>query len=165
MFPYKYYIIDIRNVNVEQLKKDINSAPWHICDIFNDVDDVVFVWEHLYKNIINEHVPVRKVKVRAKSHPWMNGEIRKKLNEPYKLLKKAQLTPRGSTDWNNYKIARNNCTKMIRNAESNYWRFKFRNVNSSNREFWRLINEFTGDRKSTRIGFSKTMKALLPIQV
>ena len=150
-----------RNVNVEQLKKDINSAPWHICDIFDDVDDVVFVWEHLYKNTINEHVPVRKVKVRAKSHPWMNGEIRKKLNERYKLLKKAQLTPRGSTDWNNYKIARNNCTKMIRNAESNYWRFKFRNVNSSNREFWRLINEFTGDRKSTRIGSLKNNEGVI----
>jgi len=32
--------------------------PWQVCEIFDvdDVGDTVFVWEKLYKEVIEEHV-------------------------------------------------------------------------------------------------------------
>ena len=123
-----------------------------ICDIFDDVDDVVSMWEGLYKSIVDSHIQERKVKVRAVSHPWINSAIRKHLNNRYKLLRSAQQTAKGSHEWKIYKKAKNYCTKLLRIAEANYWKGKFNNLNSSSKEFWNCINEFTGKTKSNKIG-------------
>jgi hypothetical protein len=82
----------------------------------------------------------------------MDGVIRKQLNNRYKLLKKAQTTPKGSKEWATYKLARNHCTRLTRVAETSYWKSKFQGVSSSSGEFWKLINEFTGVQKVTTIG-------------
>lgn len=150
--PIYQTIKNYKNVDVKQLKHDIRSAPWHICDIFDDVDDIVSTWEELYKSVVNAHVKERKVKLRANSHPWMNSAIRKQLNNRYKLLKLAQKTAKGSHEWKLYKRARNYCTNLLRVAEANHWKEKFKNLNSSSKEFWNCINEFTGKSKSNQIG-------------
>ena len=49
----------------------------------------------------------------------MTGEIRKALNDRYKLLLKARKTPRNSQEWLNYKQKRNQCTNLIRNTKVN----------------------------------------------
>jgi len=157
LFPKRHKPIfkttkNYKDIDIEKLKSDFTSVPWQVCDIFNDVDDAVFVWEKLYKEVIEEHVKSRKVKVRAKTHPWMNGAIRKQLNNRYNLLKKAQTTPKGSNEWAAYKLLRNKCTKLIRVAEASYWKSKFQGVSSSSKEFWRCMNEFTGVHKVSTIG-------------
>ena len=48
--------------------------------------------EKLYKDVSTEFLPKRKVKMRSKSFPWMNGDIHKLMNKRYKLLKQAQKT-------------------------------------------------------------------------
>ena len=35
-------VIDFKNVNCELFRQDLNSAPWSICGIFDDIDDVAF---------------------------------------------------------------------------------------------------------------------------
>ena len=70
-------------------------------------------------------------RLRRGSLPWMNCSIRKELNKRYKLLLKAQQTPKGSEAWMDYKKARNHCTKLLRSAESNYWLSKFNEATSA----------------------------------
>jgi hypothetical protein len=62
-------INDFKRVDVNALKQEFSSAPWNICEIFDDVDDAAGAWESLYKYIINHHIPLRKVKVRSNSLP------------------------------------------------------------------------------------------------
>ena len=73
-----------------KLGVDFDTAPWDICNVFDDVEDSV--WEFLYKNIIEDHIKERKVKIKAKSHPWVNTTIRKMMNKRYRLLLRAQRT-------------------------------------------------------------------------
>lgn len=141
-----------KDIDIDKLRNDISNVPWQICDIFDDVDDSVYAWDKLYKSVINEHIKERKVKIRAHSHPWMNSSIRKELNKRFKLLQKAQSTPKGSREWNDYKKSRNYCTKILRIAEASYWQNKFKNLTSSSKEFWSCINSFTGKCKNSSIG-------------
>ena len=150
--PIYRTVKNYKNVNIDQLKQDIRTAPWLICDVFDDVDDIVSVWEKLYNTIVNSHIQERKVKMRAHSHPWINSAIRKQLNNRYKLLKVAQKTAKGSHEWKIYKKAKNYCTNLLRVAEANYWKDKFNNLHSSSKEFWNCINEFTGKTKTNKIG-------------
>ena len=79
--------------------------PWHVYNVFNDIDDNYWMAETLYKNVSQEFLPKRKAKLYTKSLPWMNGEIRKLMNKRYKQLKKAQQT-KDSKEYDKYKILR-----------------------------------------------------------
>ena len=73
--PTKPKIIEVKNyekLNLNDLKSEFERAPWDICNTFDDMDDITGAWEHLYKDILNDHLTVRKVKIRTNSLPWMN---------------------------------------------------------------------------------------------
>ena len=91
---------------ITALQHEFATAPWNICDIFDDIDDSVWVWETLYNYIIDHHIPIRKVKIRSNSLPWMSSSLRKEMNKRYKLLTLTQNTPKGSNEWSTYKNQR-----------------------------------------------------------
>ena len=74
--------------------------------------------EKLYKDVSTEFLPKRKVKMRSKSLPWMNGDIPKLMNKRYKLLQQAQKT-KDPEDFEKYKALRNQVNIALRKAESN----------------------------------------------
>lgn len=76
---------------------EFDQAPWHIASIFDDIDDSLYTWNYLYNNVLNRNLPVREVKVKDKSLPWINSSIRKQMNLRYKLLKKCQGVRRRSS--------------------------------------------------------------------
>ena len=83
--------------NPNDLKHDLESAPWLVCSTFDDLDDITWAWDCMYNDIVKSHVTSRKAaKVRKCSLPWMNGEIQKEMNKRYKLLKGCDGT--SSTD-------------------------------------------------------------------
>ena len=140
-----------KNCNTEKLINDMKSVPWHVIEIFDDLEDVTWAWETLHKDVIDSHVKMRKAKCRKNSLPWFNSELRKCLNKRYKLLRLAKGTPKGSQQWIAYKKARNDCTWKTRLVESNYWKNRFETSNSS-KEFWKTVREFQGSNKSAKIG-------------
>ena len=118
--------------------------------IFNDPDDSLWCWETILKDTLSFHIKTRKVKVRRENQPWMNGAIRKSLNERYKLFTKAKTTCKNSPEWKCYKKKRNFCTKLIRDAKVNFWKNKFSNTNNS-KSFWKTVKEFNGGKKTSKI--------------
>ena len=50
-----------------------------------------------------------------------------------------------------YKKARNNVTKLLRSAETQYWKDQFANANKS-RQFWKTVNSVNDRQYSCRIG-------------
>ena len=100
---------------------------------------------------MKSHIHARREKTRGGSLPWLNSSIRKELNKRYKLLLKAQQTPKGSQAWKDYKKARNHCAKLLRSAESNYWLSKF-NETTCAKYFWKTVRSFEGKRTTTNIG-------------
>ena len=147
-------LIPVRNykgVDIVKIKDDLDSVPWHIISVFDDVDDSLWCWQHLFKNVISDHVVTRKVKVRSNNQPWMTGEVRKMINNRDKLLLKARSTPRQSKEWSDYRRARNYCTNYIRYTKANYWKNKFASSDSP-KSFWSLVKKFKGDTNSRRIG-------------
>ena len=88
-------VISTRNyksLDKRQLRSDFDQAPWHITELFDDIDDSLDTWQYLlvYNEILHHHLPPRDVKIRDKSLPWINTSIRKEMNKRYKLLNKAK---------------------------------------------------------------------------
>ena len=151
--PFVKYVHNFNNVlkNPKVFKHDLESAPWWVCSTFEDVDDITWAWNYMYNEIANNHITLRKAKVRKHSLPWMNSEIRKEMNKRYKLLKACDGTPSTNNLWADYKSSRNKVSKMLRRAEPQYWKKKFTETKDS-KSFWKTVNEATGKSKSKQIG-------------
>ena len=91
-------VCNYKKIDIDALRTDFEQAPWYICSSFEDIDDIKWTWETLYKEIIKDHAPKRKAKIRTDSLPWMNVSVRKTMNKRYKQLLKAKQT-KDPEDW------------------------------------------------------------------
>ena len=57
------YVQNLKNVvkNPNDLKHDLESAPWWVCSTF---DDITWAWDCMYSDIVKSHVTLHKAKGR-----------------------------------------------------------------------------------------------------
>ena len=78
--PKIAFVKDYKSLDLNELKADTARAPWHIIGALEDIDDSVFLWESMFKSILDNHIKKRIVNIRDGSLPWMNSEISKAMN-------------------------------------------------------------------------------------
>ena len=139
---------DLDNV---KLQRNLEEAPWHIVSAVEDVEDSVYLWETMFKDIIESNIKRRNVKVRHKSLPWINTKIRKAMNQRYKCLKAAQGKPYDNPRWDIYRAKRNAVRRMLRKGEVSYWIELFEE-SSSPKDLWKICNRVLGTSKGAKIG-------------
>ena len=71
-----------KSIDEAMLLQDISFAPWHVGEIFDSIDDQYFYWSALLNDVLQEHIPLRKKRVRSKDVPYMTDQwkdaVRKK---------------------------------------------------------------------------------------
>ena len=72
--------------------QDLERAPMHIADIFDDVDDSYWANETLLREVVDEHAPQKQKYPKNDVPPFMNSELRRAI---YK--KKIYLTSSKNT--------------------------------------------------------------------
>ena len=110
-----------KNINKSGLMTSLSYVPWDICFVFDDIDDSLFAFESLLKDVLDEHIPVIEKRVNKQVQPpWMNNDIKEAMKERDKRLKRARrwnLTD----DWLCYRRAKNKTTNLIKKAKRNFF--------------------------------------------
>ena len=73
-------VIPVRNhrsIDEDMLLQDISSAPWHAGEIFDSIDDQYIYWSALLNDVLQEHIPLRKKRVRSKDVRYMTDMFAK----------------------------------------------------------------------------------------
>ena len=146
-------MINVRNYKqfqVDQFRADIIAAPFQVAQVFEDKDDVLWPWNKLFKNICDLHAPMKRVKIRSQSSPWINNDIRRKMSLRFKLLKRAVST-KDQEIYARYKKVRNEITSQITNAKAQYFNEKLAEAKSAT-AYWNLIAEATNPLRRNIIG-------------
>lgn len=67
------------------------SSLFHMADIFflDDLDDQVHVFNSLFFVVLNEHAPLRRVKIKLRPNPYITPEIRQLMRTRDKWHKSA----------------------------------------------------------------------------
>ena len=76
---------DMRNIDVEQLNKDLTDAPWQVGEIFCTTNDQYDYWNSLLESVLNKHAPIKTKRVREKGIPYMNLEWKKAIRNKRKF--------------------------------------------------------------------------------
>ena len=59
---------DYKRMDVEKFRRDIETAPFHIANIFDDPDDHLWAWESIFRDILTNMRPGRKLKHETVRH-------------------------------------------------------------------------------------------------
>jgi hypothetical protein len=143
-FQYRSY----KNFDSELFLHDLSSIPYHIVEIFDDIDDSYWMWNKLTLQVVNEHAPLKTKTVKSRGVPYMNGELRRSINVK-KMLKRRYDQDRNNTNWEKYKCQRNLVTKL-RNKSVNVYVKNKCNAKSNNyrngKDFWNTIKPLISDK-------------------
>ena len=77
---------------IEALRRDLDRVPWHILDIFDDIEDSWCGWKLLFDLVLDEHAPIKKSRKKRQHVPWITEEVRELFKIRDHLGKKARKT-------------------------------------------------------------------------
>ena len=76
----KIYYRSMRKFNESSFQSDVNNIPFHVCDIFDDIDDKYWAHNLLVNDVLDSHAPLKTRSV-SKQVPYMNSLLRKCMNQ------------------------------------------------------------------------------------
>ena len=136
-----------KNFNDEAFISDIIHAPFQVCDIFDDVEDMSWYTSSLLGGIIDAHAPMRTKTIKAQSVPYMNSQLRKALYA--RNVARNKFRKFGNMFWEENRRQRNRVVSLRKKSLSAYFA---KNCTSKNRSFWSTVKPFISDKKSQKNG-------------
>ena len=122
----------LRNVNSLPVSTlDPNKAYTEFCDTF--------------KTILDKHAPLKSKVLRGNHAPFITKELSKGIMTRSRLKNKFN-RHRTKENWNAYKIQRNNCVQLRKNAIKSYFEQNTKSGDVSNKLFWKTIRPFSAVR-------------------
>ena len=136
-FQYRTY----KHFNEELFLQDLTYIPYHVTEIFDDVNDSYWLWYELTMQVINQHAPNKTRTVTGHRVPYMNGELRRAINVK-NMLKRKYDRCKSTFNWNKYRTQRNLVTSLLKKSINVYIRGKCNNETNRHgktSEFWNTV--------------------------
>ena len=71
----------MRNFHEDAFRADIERMPFHVSNVFDDIDDIYWAHSQMYQSVLNEHAPLKTKWVRNEQVPYMNSELHKTIHQ------------------------------------------------------------------------------------
>ena len=138
-----------KNFDCDKFTQDLPEAPWHVGEIFDDLDDQVHYWNTLLTNIIDENLPSKKMKVRAEDVPYMTTNWKNAIRAKRKALANYYWD-KSNSNWDKLRKCRNEATRQRRRAIKSYWRKKSNHLKENPADFYRPFMLFLSSKASKK---------------
>ena len=64
-----------KDFDLDSFQFDLNRAPWSVIDCFEHVDDKLNAFDLLFNPLLDQHAPIKKLKLRRRPNPCVTDEI------------------------------------------------------------------------------------------
>ena len=126
--------------NRANFRNDIASQNWDEINNFSNPNDMWSKWKCMFLSIVDKHAPLRRMRVRARSSPWITSELKKRMHNR-NILKIKAIKSKDPFDWMQFKKQRNIVNNEIRLAKQSYYHNSFHEYKVNSRKTWQTINE------------------------
>ncbi len=108
-----------KGVDQGEFVESLSHCPFHIMDIFSDVEDKFYVFDSLYSEVVNDFYPVKARETKKKFPPYVNNSYRKSIYKKAQLDNKRRKYP-SPKNFEAFRVLRNKCSKMRNSALRGY---------------------------------------------
>ena len=150
------YIVtrSFRNYKANQFANDIAHIPWDTMNLIDkSVDNRLDAFNNLLLACLDDHAPVKTVKIRHKPNPFITEDVRDLMKVRDHLHKRARRTGTRE-DWEAFKELRNRVKFVLRKAEREHYNHQICENKNDSGAMWKTICSALPN-KSGRPSFSK----------
>ena len=105
-------------------------VPFHVVNIFDEIDGQVDVFNELFLDTLSEHAPIKRIKIKSRPNPFITPEIKQLMKIRDSWQKKARKT-NDKLHWNAFRFFRQEVKREIRIAEKEYVRSELLKCNGN----------------------------------
>ena len=130
---------DYRNFKNSTFKQELQAE----LDLLQG--DSYGIFDATLKSVLDKHAPIKKKILRSNSAPFMSKRLRKEIMQ---RSRKRNVFNRDPTahNWNSYRIQRNKCTRMIRDAKKAFYgKINLHDLKST-KKFWNTIKPIFSEK-------------------
>ena len=137
-----------KHFNDKAYQDELEIAPFHVSQTFEDVDDQLWFHNKLLLEIIDRNAPLKQRLIKCNQLPYMNDRLRKAINLKAALRRKYQKC-KSQQSWSDFKKQRNLVNRLKRISVREYFENKCHNVHKNNKHFWQVIKPFITDKSKS----------------
>ena len=128
----------MKHFDDDSFRKHIESLPLHVCQIFDDIDDIHRAQNHMLMSVIDQHAPVKTKFVKGKYLPYINSELRKTINQRNMWRNRHFRNRQCKVARKMYTTLRNKVVKLKHKSIQRYFDNKC-GSQAGNRNFYKII--------------------------
>ncbi|CAB4040145.1 Hypothetical predicted protein [Paramuricea clavata] len=139
--------------------EDISNASWSVINNFEDVNDCLNAFDLLFNEILDQHAPIRKVKVRTRPNPFVTEEIRGliKTRDRWRKLARNAGDPAA---WSAYRNCKRDVKRDLRIAQRSFVKREIRKNTKDTGNMWKVIRTCIPKKSTGKKCFSSDDKSV-----
>ena len=98
---------------------DLTKIPWYENILSDDVNEKLLHFNKAFFRVLDNHAPIKKIKIKHRRCPFINEEIKEKMAKRDQAHRIARETG-ALVDWQYYRDCRNDVKRVLREAEKEY---------------------------------------------
>ena len=131
-----------KNFDESKFICDMHEVPWETIEYFNDIDEIVEVWNKMFLEVVNKHAPLKSHRIKRKYQPdWLTPQILDCIKERDKCKISGRM--------DEYRLLRNRVSTMIDLAKKETYQTKVEEGKDDPRSIWKLFKQFGTTKKGT----------------
>ncbi len=157
------HIRNFKNFNTNDFLTDLSQMPWENIAQYDNSNVCWQVWKSLYLQVLDRHAPLRRMRTRGNSLPWISSDI-KGIMRSRDFHKIKAVRYNSQSHWTKYKELRNKVNAELIKAKRIYFCNKIEDCAQSKdiKQSWNLINHLMGKNvKSNTISQLKTDNSVI----
>ena len=119
--------------------EDLSLVPWHLVYFFDDTDSQVETFNSLFLDVLDQHAPIKRIKIKSRSHPFVTPEIKQLMKTRDRWHRKAIQT-NDKLCWNGYRFFRQEVKRELRLAEKIHVRNEVANSRGNTNATCEILN-------------------------
>ena len=107
--------------------------------MFTDLDEQVDTFNALFADVLDDHAPIKRIKIKTRPNPYITEEIRQ-LMKTRDLWHSRAIRSNDRLHWNAYRCFRQEVKRELRFAEKAHVRTELLNSKGNSNAIWKIIN-------------------------
>ena len=150
-------IRSMKNYSSENFLMELNKINWFQVTDIEDVNKAWALFHNLFIKVLNRVAPIKQVRLKQRSKPWMDGHILDLINQRDQALhnyRKSKI----ADDFKHFSKLRNKVQYSIRKAKRHFDNNKIEDHKNSSSDLWKTLKSLGTSSKiksgSTSIGLT-----------
>ena len=131
----------------------LRNIDWTVVTNCTEVNTAWPKFKEIFINVLDEIAPIKQIRIKTRTEPWMNGEILNLINERDKALTIANKNKRNKALRNHFNFLRNKVQREVRKAKSNYLKDRVEENKNNPKKLWKQSKMlgYSNDKEKTKI--------------